>query len=204
VEDEDSLNIYGQVCMTNTGNVPAQDLKVLFQMQFKPEHGPFEDIKDASFEFIPADLLTAGASRCYNYRVGFVPVEGVEEYKLAAQVTITNHSGWMPGGPHCSGPDLCPFGPEPKASFTLDTVSPFEIPIPIPTEETPIPLEITETPVPSPTEEVDPPTEGPLIYIPTEIIEPPTEIPLIYDPTEVPTDPVETEEPVAPVVEDTP
>jgi hypothetical protein len=172
-------------------------------MQFKPERRPFDDMKDTSFEFIPTEPLASGASLCFNYRVGFVPVEGVEEYKLAAHVTITNHSGWMPGGPHCAGPDLCPFGPEPKASFTLDTVTPFEIPIPIPTEETPIPLEITETPVPSPTEEVDPPTEVPLIYIPTEIIEPPTEIPLINDPTELPTDLVVTEEPVAPVVEDT-
>ncbi len=194
VENMEEMKAYGQVCLTNTGDVPTRDLKVLFQVGFKPENGSFGDISDTGFEFIPTEPLAAGASRCYNYRVGFLPVEGVDEYKLSAHVTITNHSGWMPGGPHCTGPDLCPFGPEPNASFTMDTVSPFEIPVPIPTEETPIPLEITETPTPEP-------TEVPLIYIPTEIIEPPTDIPLIYDPTEVPTDPVVTEEPV---VEETP
>jgi hypothetical protein len=38
---------------------------------------------------------------------------------LAARVTITNHAGWLPGGPLCPGPAACAFGPEPRADFDL-------------------------------------------------------------------------------------
>ena len=36
-----------------------------------------------------------------------------------AYVTITNHSGWIPGGHNCPGPDLCEFGPAPKSGFEM-------------------------------------------------------------------------------------
>ncbi len=196
VEDEDVLNAYGQVCLTNSGDLPAQDLKVLFQVQFKPENGPFEDLVDATYEFIPTEVLAAATSRCYTYRVGFAPVEGVVNYRMVSHVTITNHSGYLPGGPHCTGPDLCPFGPDPKADFTIDpgwlNNSIVEEILQV---ETPIP---TETPVP--TEETPTPTEIPAVPDPTEMLELPTDTPPIIDPIEVPTEPVVTEE----VVEATP
>ncbi len=151
---------------------------------------------DATYEFIPTEELAADTSRCYTYRVGFAPVEGVVNYRMVSHVTITNHSGYLPGSPHCTGPDLCPFGPDPKADFTIDPgwlnncivedTLQLETPIltetPVPTEETPIPTEISATPVP------------------TEMIELPTEIPAIIDPIELPAEPVVTEE----VVEATP
>jgi hypothetical protein len=205
VEDEDVLNAYGQVCLTNSGNVPMQDLMMLFQMQFKPENGPFEDLQDTTFEFIPTEVLTAATSRCYTYRVGFAPVEGVVDYRMVSHVTITNHSGYLPGSPHCTGPDLCPFGPDPKADFTIDPgwiniitgeeilrrQTPIPTETPMPTEETPIPTEIPATPDP---------TETPVTPAPTEVIELPTEIPPVIGPTEMPTEPVVTET----VVEATP
>ena len=204
VDEEDVLNAYGQVCLTNSGDLPAQDLKVLFQMQFKPENGPFEDLQDTTYEFIPTEVLAAATSRCYTYRVGFAPVEGVVNYRMVSHVTITNHSGYLPGGPHCTGPDLCPFGPDPKADFTIDPgwlnnsiveeILQLETPIPtetpVPTEETPIPTEFRSYTVPRKFHAPDP----------TEMIELPTEIPPIIDPTEMPTEPIVTEE----VVEATP
>jgi signal peptidase I len=198
MEEEDGLNAYGQVCLTNSGDAPTRDLKVLFQVQFKTEKGPFEDLKDTTFEFIPTGAIAAATSRCYTYRIGFAPVEGVVNYRMVSHVTITNHSGYLPGSPHCIGPDLCPFGPDPKADFTIDPVwlnnSIVEEILQL---DTPIPTEIaapTETPV------TPVPPEIPVVPDPTEMIEPPTEIPPIIDPTEMPTEPVVTEE----VVEATP
>jgi hypothetical protein len=50
--------------------------------------------------------------------VTFSPVAGAT-YRNAAQVTITNHAGWLPGGKNCPGSAPCPFGPNPKADFSL-------------------------------------------------------------------------------------
>ena len=107
----EDMNVYGQLCITNTGSVPTGHLTAQFQVQFKPEGGPFENLPETLFEFIPPEEISAGASRCYAYRVGFQPVDGVEKYKLVSSVTITNHSGYLPGSPRCTGPELCTIWP---------------------------------------------------------------------------------------------
>ena len=155
VETEDALNIYGQVCIVNSGEIPTAGLKVVFQVQYKPPNGPFIDLPNTVFEFIPPDQLEPGVSHCYSYRVGFQPVDDVAQYKLVSHVTITNHSGWLPGGTHCLGPDSCPFGPSPKASFSIDAGCEKDGNAEYTNGE-----EILNLQTPAPTEE-------PLLYIPT-------------------------------------
>ena len=148
-------------------------------------------------------------------------MDGVEKYKLVSSVTITNHSGYLPGSPHCKGPDPCPFGPGPGVDFIVDpdwqldtdisiydtgeeilllqTPTITETPTLAITEETPIPTETPATLVPPPAQIIDLPTDTPPIYIPTEEIQPPTEVPPIFIPTDAPAEPLIEEEPVGEV-----
>ena len=67
-----------------------------------------------------SQYLEANQEYCYSYEFTFVPIEGENiEYRNTVYVTILNHSGWLPGGENCGGPDTCPFGPYPKTDFTL-------------------------------------------------------------------------------------
>ena len=131
--------------------------------------------------FRPNNWLPEPA-RCYAYRVGFQPVDGVEKYKLVSSVTITNHSGYLPGSPHCKGPDLCPFGPGPSVDLNVDPdwqldsdISTYDTGEEILLLQTPT---ITETPTLAIIEETPIPTDNPatLVPPPAEIIELPTEV----------------------------
>lgn len=162
MDNEDVLNAFGDVCITNNGEIPTSDLKVNFQVQYKPHQGPYIDMPGADFEFIPAEQLQPSTTRCYPYRVGFQPLDGVEQYKIIANVTITNHSGHIPGSRHCPGSEFCPFGPSPKASFSIqaegekDNKTEYTTGEEILNLQTPLPIE-TATP-----------SEMPLLYIPDE------------------------------------
>ncbi len=179
--------VTGQVCVTNGGDVPTRGLQVVGQVQYKQKgKGGFQPLGDG-FVIEPEQPLEPGETACYDYRSEFSAVQ-TNQYRLAAAVTITNHSGWMPGGKHCPGPEVCRFGPEPKASFGLVEAAPNE-PLLIPTEapvdeETHVPTEEMTEPTP--------PTEEPM---PTDVTEtePPAETEVTPEPTESATEP-----PVAP------
>lgn len=216
--EEDHLELNGQVCINNTGDAATWDLRVLLKLQYKPEKGKFQDLPNAFIELIPAEPLEPGASQCYDYLMDFIPLSEVENYRISAAVTITNHSGYLPGGNHCPGPALCPFGPEPKATFIIPcnselgiekVESTLEITPVTPTEpviqETPLPAETGDPTLPTEvtpllTETVEPtlPTEE--TTVPTEAVEPtlPTEeAPVPTDVMETSPAPQETEPPAA-------
>ena len=113
--------VRGDVCVTNTGEMPTEGLAILEVVQAKSKKGKFEDWKYVELDLGEDPVLGGGKSHCYTYEIGFEPDEGVQ-YRNVARVTITNHSGWLPGGKHCPGEEPCPFGPEPKAEFSFPAV----------------------------------------------------------------------------------
>jgi hypothetical protein len=113
----DEYGVEGQICVTNGGALATENLKIVDQVQYKVGSGAFQDLTGASVTMTPAQLA-AGASACYAYHFTFTPVPNAI-YRNVAHVTITNHSGWLPGSKNCPGPAVCPFGPDPKADFSL-------------------------------------------------------------------------------------
>jgi hypothetical protein len=109
--------VKGQICVTNGGDKATQNLKIVDQVEYKTGAGQFQDLPGASQTIMPAQLAP-GESHCYDYNFNFTPVNGAE-YRNVAHVTITNHSGWLQGGTHCAANTLCPFGPDPKAGFSI-------------------------------------------------------------------------------------
>ena len=171
--------VNGEVCVKNDGDVTTSALQVIGQVQYSAKSG-FQPLGD-SFVINVADQLKPGETGCYDYEAFFTPVE-TDKYRLSAAVSITNHSGWLPGGNHCPGPEVCAYGPDVKVVFEL-------------TEKAPIargfsPIE------PTPTGTIDPTTL-------TVTIEPtPTETPVPTQPTGTidPTQPTVTPEPIQPIV----
>jgi hypothetical protein len=109
----------GQVCVTNAGDYHTVNLKIVDCVEYKLGAGQYQPLACEDLDLSARPVLYPGESACYPYEIRFMPPAPNATYRNAAKVTIENHAGWLPGGPHCSGPDLCPFGPEPKTGFSL-------------------------------------------------------------------------------------
>jgi hypothetical protein len=117
IDFTDTVYVNGSICVTNGGDFDTENLTIVDQVQYKDGPGPFQDLPGATQTIFPSELA-AGESGCYDYSIAFTPVEGAL-YRNVAHVTITNHAGWVPGGQNCPGPNVCPFGPNPKADFSV-------------------------------------------------------------------------------------
>jgi hypothetical protein len=203
-----SAGVRGEVCATNTGDHPTTGLQALLRVQAHQRGGPFADLPGVELLLAPLDPLAPGVTTCLPYEIPFQLV-GARAYRVAAQVTITNHSGWLPGGPHCPGPDACPYGPDPKAGFeplaeaaqaaataTATAEAPTQPPTDAPTQPpTDAPLEPPAdtatptatpsgepTPLPSPTATDPPPADPTTTEPPTPTASPPTVEPPLPSP----------------------
>jgi hypothetical protein len=116
----DTYGATGQICVTNDGTVATQNLLIADNVQAKVGNGQFTTIAFNAVDTSAKPVLGPGESYCYPYKVTFSPVVGAT-YRNEAQVTITNHSGWLPGGNKCPGPQPCPFGSQYRVGFTLPT-----------------------------------------------------------------------------------
>jgi hypothetical protein len=107
----------GQICVTNTGSVPTQNLRIVDVVQIKIGGGPFEDYATQEVNVSSNPVLEPNETGCYNYEVIFAVVAGAQ-FKNTAHITITNHSGHL-------GEE---FGPSPSSgTFTIpDTVTTVE------------------------------------------------------------------------------
>jgi len=117
--------VRGQVCVTNRGERPTENLKIVDVVQARRAGEDFVNLRSAEVDLSQKPQLQPGEKYCYPYEITFEPLAGDKvHYRNLARVTITNHSGWLPGSPNCPGADPCPFGPEPKAGFELPTPEP--------------------------------------------------------------------------------
>ncbi|MEM2370775.1 MAG: SdrD B-like domain-containing protein [Candidatus Bathyarchaeia archaeon] len=105
----DKYGVSGNVTVTNRGESATEGLKIVVQVEYKTTGaGQFQPLPGASQTIIPNQQIPAGGSLSYDYSIEFTPVEGAI-YRVAAKVTITNHSGHLDEE----------FGPEPKADFLI-------------------------------------------------------------------------------------
>lgn len=196
-ENGNIIRVRGQICVTNKGERPTKDLQIVDTIQFKSDKGKYQDLYSENISININTTLDPGESHCYPYEITLDAPQGDNiKYRNTALVTITNHSGWMPGGNNCPGPQPCPFGPNVKVDFEIAlqaglSVELLTTPAPVytvtPTETaTPaiVPIEsatpfVTPAELPPATE--PPPEEATPTEFPTE---PPTEVP---PPTETPT-----------------
>ena len=107
--------VEGQICVTNGGSVPTENLQIVEVVQYKTGSGKFLDYVTSAVDLSAKPVLSPGESYCYPYHTAFTPVAGAM-YRSVANITITNHSGWLPGGQRSR---TCSFGPNPKADFNL-------------------------------------------------------------------------------------
>jgi hypothetical protein len=110
----------GEICVTNGGAVPTQNLTIRVVLKDGAEP-PNDSIAGYGVDVSGKPVLGPGETSCYDYHADIPSnlIHPGHTYKITAIVTITNHSGWEPGGPHCPGPDPCPFGPSPSCTSNL-------------------------------------------------------------------------------------
>lgn len=191
------IRVRGQICVTNKGDHPTENIQIVDTIQFKIDKEKYQDLYSEIVSVNGNPTLDPGESHCYPYEITFNEFQGNNvKYRNTALVTITNHSGWMPGDNNCPGPQPCPFGPNVKVDFDIALQAGLSVELLItptptymvtPTETaTPaiVPIEsatpfVTPAELPPATE--PPPEESTPSEVPTE---PPTEVP---PPTETPT-----------------
>jgi hypothetical protein len=111
VGEHESAGVRGTICVTNTGGVATEGLAITDVVEYKkpPAVTDFTPFLTVTVDVSEKPVLGPGESHCYDYEIPFTPLEGVTQYRNHAIVTITNHSGHLGE----------PFGPEPKAGFSL-------------------------------------------------------------------------------------
>lgn len=121
-----TASVSGEICVTNNGSFPTENLAIVDEVQYKIGSGPFLLLTSLSVDMSAAPILNPGETHCYPYQITIIPVSGAT-YRNVAHVTITNHAGWLPGSNNCPGLIPCPFGPDPKANFSLPSTPDIEV-----------------------------------------------------------------------------
>jgi hypothetical protein len=104
-------NVYGAsgtVTVTNSGDTATENLQITVTVQYKTDSGQYQDLAGASTAITITSQLQAGKTGNYQYNITYTPVTNAQ-YKIVADVKITNHSGHMG----------TLWGPEPKTDYTL-------------------------------------------------------------------------------------
>jgi hypothetical protein len=99
----------GQICVTNRGDFPTENLQIAVVVQQKVGAGMVLDQAPAAVDVGAKAVLSPGEGHCYPYRVSFSPVAGAT-YAVSVKIAITNLEGWMPGDGNCPGTTACRFG----------------------------------------------------------------------------------------------
>lgn len=118
--EEIVYGVHGEICVTNGGERATEGLAITDIIQVKMGPGGFENYYSETIDLSEKPILGPQETHCYPYQISFeLPDDAKAGFRNTANVTITNHSGWLPGGNHCEGPEPCPFGPTPKTGFEL-------------------------------------------------------------------------------------
>jgi hypothetical protein len=112
------VRVWFETCAKNTGEQPTNQLKLDDIIQINENNTQFQELLTQPVDLSEHPLLQPDEEHCYEYPVD-VPYRAGAVYRSVAWMTITNHSGWLPGSHHCPRTDACAFGPEEKLSFEL-------------------------------------------------------------------------------------
>ncbi|MEM2207876.1 MAG: SdrD B-like domain-containing protein [Sulfolobales archaeon] len=110
-----SYYIEGYVCVTNGGERATENLEIELDVYVKGTKGwNIKIVESYSVDVSEKPVLGPGESYCYYYEVE-VPEDywDREEFKVTANVTITNHSGWLGE----------PYGPSPSTTTSKTDVT---------------------------------------------------------------------------------
>jgi len=182
-EDILVTGVRGEICVTNGGEAATQNLTIVDTIEIKIDDEKYKPYVTENVDTSANPVIDPGESYCYPYEILFTLPDlendhhddwdgkhndddsdgptgcNDEEHTIiwrnTAKVTITNHSGWLPGGHHCHGPEPCPFGPNPRADFEIPEPENTPTPVPVEPELTEEPMEeivVEETPTETPTE----------------------------------------------------
>ncbi|WP_376791037.1 hypothetical protein [Thermoflexus sp.] len=105
----ETAGVRGTICVTNTGAVTTTGLAITDVVEVKTGSGQPQPFITVTVNVSAKPVLNPGETYCYPYQIPFKPSSGVHQYRNHAIVTILNHSGHLGE----------PFGPEPKADFSL-------------------------------------------------------------------------------------
>ena len=171
VEERDSKLVYGvrgEVCVTNDGLSVTDGLIITDSIKFEVTEKNFEDLGSVNLDLSQYPSLEPGETHCYPYVILFEPGEGESnQYRIIANITINNYTGWLPGSTNCPGTESCPFGMNVTTDFTLPTIEPTIEPSPTNTPPTGTPTPTgtsiptgTHTPTKTPTPSTTPTPTG--------------------------------------------
>lgn len=121
--------VFGRICVMNGGERTTEGLAVFDQVEVKPRQQSWQPLPGANLLINPPEQIPPGEVRCYEYEIE-VAYQPQTTYRNSARVTILNHSGWLPGGNHCPGPQPCPFGPEVRVDFEPPSLDVTATPLP--------------------------------------------------------------------------
>lgn len=121
--------VFGRICVMNRGERTTEGLAIFDQVEVKPRQQSWQPLPGANLLINPPEQIPPGDVRCYEYEIE-VAYQPQTTYRNSARVTILNHSGRLPGGNHCPGPQPCPFGPEVRADFEPPSLDVTATPLP--------------------------------------------------------------------------
>ena len=109
-EQAENAWIEGEVCVENAGDVATEDLMIVIEL-FNGQPPPDDLIDSFELDISEKPVLDPGEEYCYAY-TAMIPADKIfagGNYKITANVTITNHSGHLGE----------PFGPSPSETANL-------------------------------------------------------------------------------------
>lgn len=118
-----TASISGQVCITNGGAVPTENLTVYCELR-NGVPPPNDLILTVPVDLSSMPVLDPGVSKCYDYVVN-IPSANIYaggSYKITSVITITNHSGSL-GTPTGPSPSCTSVMPEPTLINNTVTVN---------------------------------------------------------------------------------
>lgn len=199
-----TFEVNGEACVRNSGSNATDGISPLHLQVFGSDDWQnIVLISENGSELMFEAALEPGSKQCFHFRLPVKP-DGMTTFTLAANVTINNFEGWLPGTGNCPQQIPCSHGPVVNSQFTLPaapTATPdaFETPPP-PTAPTPTvaPTQEIIEPTLMPTETSPAPAETPQLPTP-ELPQVPTDV--IVEPEALPTEapPPPTAEPPEPI-----
>jgi hypothetical protein len=109
--DTDSTGISGQICVTDSGKSPTENLSIINTVQTFSESTARSFSRTVDLSKKPS--IDPGETYCYPFDLIFEPdSEQDVHYLMKTSITITNHTGMAAGSKYCPGSRPCPFGPE--------------------------------------------------------------------------------------------